>query len=135
MKDFSAKYPARECKLFWVVHNFNVYRVQGISCAPNLPNMWWFPEVGDSAIENQHAFEDELSAWLKVLKDVEEQHRLYAERITKIAENIARLNVGLPSRTFGGTEKERSAPRNANQISHQKQRRPKDCSLGLSLWR
>lgn len=110
MKDFSTQFPGRECKVFWVAHEFDVYHVQGFACGPGMPGMWWCPEIGNSVSDKFHAFDDELSAWSQVLKEVEEQQRMFGDRLLRIMENILRLNVGLPSRTFGGTEKERSEP-------------------------
>ena len=60
-------------KEWWVVHDNDVKRVTGYSCAPANPGMWWIPECGFSGSEDYHLFKTEGVALSKGIQIVEKE--------------------------------------------------------------
>ena len=46
----------REKKLFWVLHNDTIQRLEGLICEDN-PGYWFIPEIGSSCCEGFHLFD------------------------------------------------------------------------------
>jgi len=75
----------REKRAWWVVNDGRVLQAEGLSCAPDNPDCWWFPTVGYSLCEGHGAFQTREAAVAKALE------RLRAERAA-IDEKIAILS-------------------------------------------
>lgn len=61
-------------KSWWAVAgDGRVVHVEGHSCAPDSPNMWWCPAIGYSMSEGHHLFAREQDAVRKALAEAERE--------------------------------------------------------------
>lgn len=63
----------RERKTFWVAGNSTVQQAEGLSCAPENPEYWWFPTLGFSACYGVHVFDDREIAVRAAVADLEKK--------------------------------------------------------------
>jgi len=52
----------RESREWWVVHDGTVMQALGLSCAPDNPDVWWFPSIGYSMTMGYHVFAERDAA-------------------------------------------------------------------------
>lgn len=74
----------RESKKFWAVRNGEPLQVTGYSCAPNNPDVWWFPELGYSKSLGYGVFEDKYAAIDYQIKISEKHHSELTEELKKL---------------------------------------------------
>ena len=74
----------RESKQFWTVRNGDPLQVTGYSCAPNNPDLWWFPDLGFSQHIGYGVFNDQRSAIEYRIKVAEKEHSKLADELKKL---------------------------------------------------
>lgn len=85
-------------KAWWaVVEGGRVVHVEGHSCAPNNPDMWWCPSVGYSMTEKHHLFEREEDAVRKAVAEAERE-------VVKWTEIAKKLKARLPNEKLSGAD-------------------------------
>lgn len=57
----------REKKLWWVTLDDRVFYVPGLSCAPENPKSWWFPDLGYTLHEGGQLHPDREQATAQAL--------------------------------------------------------------------
>lgn len=74
----------REKRQWWAVADDDVTLVDGYSCAPNNPEMWWCPEVGFSGMEGGHLFKTEIEAINRLLDELNKRIEVAYDNIQSL---------------------------------------------------